>query len=170
MMNSINDFIQKLIPENSVEITASMKLFGQFIGSWEWRGFDYEKDGNKIKTKGKWIFQSVLNGNAIQDIFLFENPFDTQEEYAEYGTSIRFPDGDGWKVIWIGPMNKVIRIFNATEVNNEIILKGKNERNELLNWIFSDLSEDSFHWRGEVSLDNGISWFMYEELDARRRR
>lgn len=168
-----NDFIQSLIIKKShKDIPNSFKLFGQFVGIWEWAGFDYGNDGNKIPTKGKWIFEWVLNGNAIQDVFIFEdqNSNKSQVSFAEYGTTIRFPNNDGntWKSVWVGPMNKVIRIFDAKAIGSEILLEGKNERNKLIRWVFSDITENSFHWRGEYPSDKGVSWLLSEELDARK--
>ncbi len=65
-------------------------------------------------------------------------------------------------------MNKVIRIFEARPVGSEIIMEGKNDSNQPIRWIFSSIAENSFHWRGEHSPDNGNSWILYEELEAKR--
>ncbi len=68
-----DDFIQTLLTAKSLQNTSdSMKLFGQFVGSWDWSGYNYPDDGSKVPTKGKWIFQSALNGMAIQDVFIEE--------------------------------------------------------------------------------------------------
>ncbi len=70
-----DDFIQALLtPQPMQNKSESMKLFGQFVGSWDWAGHDYADDGSKTPTKGRWIFQSVLNGMAIQDVFIFGAP------------------------------------------------------------------------------------------------
>jgi hypothetical protein len=169
------DFFQALLTAKPLQNkSASMKLFGQFVGSWNWTGFDYAGDGSKTPTKGRWIFASVLNGMAIQDVFIFENPNrdEKQAAYAEYGTTLRFPnrDGESWKAVWIGPMNKVARIFEAKAVGGEIVLEGKNESGQPIRWIFSNIMENSFHWRGEYSADNGQSWVLYESLEAKRTK
>jgi len=168
-----DDFIQTLLTAKPLQNKSdSMKLFGQFVGSWEWSGYDYSGDGSKTPTKGRWIFQSVLNGMAIQDVFIFEDPrsVKNQVSYAEYGTTLRFPNSDGetWQAVWVGPMNKVVRIFEAKAIGSEIVLEGKNDKNQPIHWIFSDMTENSFRWRGEYSADNGNSWVLYEELEARR--
>jgi hypothetical protein len=168
-----DDFIQTLLTPMPLQNKSdSMKLFGQFVGSWDWSGYDYSDDGSKTPTKGRWIFASVLNDRAIQDVFIFEEPHSNQNQssYAEYGTTLRFPNSDGksWKAVWVGPMNKIVRIFEAKSVGSEIVLEGKNERNQPIHWIFSNIAENSFHWRGEYSADNGNSWVQYEELDAKR--
>lgn len=175
-----DDFIQTLLTNEPLQNKSdSLQLFAQFIGSWEWTGYDYADDGSKTSTKGRWIFAPVLNGLAIQDVFIFEYPRSAdfsrrggtnQVSYAEYGTTLRFPNSDGqsWKAVWIGPMNKVVRIFEATAVGDEIVLAGKNESNQPIRWIFSNIAKNSFHWRGEYSADNGRSWVLYENLEAKR--
>lgn len=165
------EFYEKLVYNESLE-SDPLELFGQFIGNWEWCGFDYDAEGNKSETTGRWIFETVLNGKAIQDIFTFDNP-DFQKDgkkFMEYGTTIRYPvENDIWKSVWVGPMNKVIRIFDAKSVNNEIVLNSKDEKDDLIRWIFSNIRRNSFHWRGEKSSDNGKTWFLYEELNATRK-
>ncbi len=168
-----DDFIQALLTSKPLQNKSdSMKLFGQFVGSWDWTGYDYSDDGSKTPTKGRWIFESVLNGMAIQDVFIFENSNSDQNQvtYVEYGTTLRFPnsDGESWKAVWVGPMNKVVRIFEAKAVGNEIVLEGKNESDQPIRWVFSDISEDHFNWRGEYSADDGRSWILYEDLEAKR--
>jgi hypothetical protein len=168
-----DDFIQTLLTAKPLKNKPeSMKLFGQFVGSWDWTGYDYSDDGSKTPTKGRWIFESVLNGMAIQDVFIFEDPHGNKDQalYAEYGTTLRFPNNDGetWKAVWVGPMNKAVRIFEARAVGSEIVLEGKNDSNQPIRWIFSNIVENSFHWRGEYSADNGNSWVLYEELNAKR--
>ena len=144
-----DDFIQALLtnrrPQNHPN---SLKLFAQFIGSWDWNGFDYLDDGTRISTRGKWVFEWVLNGNAIQDVFIFEDPHNNTNKlsFIEYGTSIRFPidDGKTWKVVWIGPMNKIVRTFDAKVSGTEIVLDGKNDKGDIVHWIFSKITEFQF--------------------------
>ena len=50
---SSDDFIQLLIDGKSYDRTPdSLKLFAQFIESWDWSGFDYQEDAVKMPTKG----------------------------------------------------------------------------------------------------------------------
>ena len=36
-------------------------------------------------------------------------------------------------------------------------------------WSFTDITPDSFLWLGEVSFDDGITWFLEQEMRATRR-
>jgi hypothetical protein len=157
-------FNRALLANPSQRTVADSMLFRDLIGSWQWTGFDYTEKG-RVPTRGKWIFEIVLNGNAVQDVFIFENP---SGGFLEYGTTIRFPNADGkkWTAVWISPLNKTVRIFTATLVNDDIVMEGTNNNHQPIRWIFSNLQTDSFHWRGEVH--DGRRWVLYEELDARR--
>lgn len=174
MKQIAEDFIQHLLFNNAHESPSdALKLFAQFIGSWDWRGFDYQDDGSKLPTKGKWIFESVLNGRAIQDVFIFEDPHGNtvQASFAEYGTTIRFPNDHGktWTAVWISPLNRVVRILEAKEIGAEIVLESKNAKGDLVRWIFSKITGSTFHWRGERSSNGGKAWTLYEELVAQRK-
>lgn len=151
------------------EASGSMTLFSGLIGSWKWNGFDYTESG-RIPTKGKWIFETVLNGNAVQDVFIFDHADSAANEtkFLEYGTTIRFPNADGntWTAVWISPLNKTVRTFTAKLENDEIVMEGKNDNHRPIRWIFSNLRVDRFHWRGELYDDR--RWVLYEELEARR--
>ena len=172
--DSKDNFIQALLVNKTYQgYPNSLKLFAQFIGSWDWYGFDYLDDGAKILTKGKWVFEWILNGNAIQDVFIFEDPHNNTNHlsFVEYGSTIRFPidDGKTWKVLWVGPMNKVVRIFDAKDSGAEIVLDGRNDKGDIIHWIFSEITESSFHWRGEYSSNSGETWILYEEINAIRK-
>lgn len=172
--DSKGNFIQALLVNRLHQSHPdSLELFAQFVGTWDWSGFDYLEDGTKLPTRGKWIFEWVLNGNAIQDVFIFEDPHNhtKQPAFVEYGTTIRFPMNDGktWKAVWVGPMNKVVRTFDAEVVGTEIVLEGKNDKGDIIHWVFSKITESSFHWRGEYSSNSGESWTLYEEIDAVRK-
>jgi hypothetical protein len=161
------DFVHALLANPSQRTVADSMLFRDLIGSWQWTGFDYTEKG-RVPTRGKWIFEVMLNGNAVQDVFIFENPSGGSPPFLEYGTTIRFPNADGktWTAVWIGPLNKTVREFTARRENDEIIMESENDVHRPIRWIFAHLQADKFHWRGEVH--DGRRWVLYEELDARR--
>ena len=38
-----------------------------------------------------------------------------------------------------------------------------------MRWSFSEITSDSFLWRGEISANNGASWRVNTEFTAKRR-
>ncbi len=168
-----NEFVASLLFDASHTAPRDpLGIFGFLVGNWVWTGTDYRDDGQTVPTKGKWLFEVVLNGKAIQDVFIFENPRagESGQTFTEYGTTVRFPlaDEDHWRAVFIGPMNKVIRVLEGSPAHGEFVFAGRDERGRLIHWVFSDIARTSFHWRGEYSSDAGKSWHVYEELDARR--
>ena len=51
---------------------------------------------------------------------------------------------------------------------DDIVQLGTRADGQLVRWSFSDITENSFLWRGEISADGGVSWRMVTEFTARR--
>ena len=49
-----------------------------------------------------------------------------------------------------------------------IVQLGTRPDGQLLRWSFSEVTQDSFFWRGELSADQGASWRTNVEFTARR--
>jgi hypothetical protein len=152
------------------EHAAGLMLYGQFIGEWELDWIGYADEGPATSARGEWIFSWVLEGRAVQDVWILPHR-DEGAPAGEYGTTIRFydPRSDVWYVTWSGPVNAARRTFVARNVGEEIVQEGTNERGELLKWIFSEITPGSFRWRNERSADGGASWRLVEEMRVRRR-
>ena len=145
----------------------AMQIFGQFVGSWDhtWREFGSEKP---IGGSGEWHFGWVLQGRAVQDVFIAY--YDDGTLY-DYGTTIRAydPQTQAWNVAYCGPVTGSLRTFTARMVDDEIVLEGRSSDGHLVHWIFSEITPATFRWRGEVSRNNGVTWTLYEEMRLQRR-
>jgi hypothetical protein len=143
-----------------------LMLFGQFIGSWSYEGVDYHDDGSRTTNKGQIHFHWVLEGRAIQDVWMETNGSGVPPE--AYGTTIRFydPKTDSWKVTWINPGTGVVYPMIGRQIGSEIVMEATNRNGTLIHWIFSDIKPDSFHWRGEKLVDK--QWRVYEEVFAKK--
>jgi hypothetical protein len=152
-----------------------MMLFGQLVGDWEFDYVGYKPDGSKINTKGEWHFGWVLEGRAVQDVWILYGVADPAKagtaSNLEYGTTVRFydPKIDAWRVVWNGPMNGNQRTFIARKVGDEIVMEGKGD-GSMLRWIFSEIKSQSFHWRDLGSEDEGKTWRLQEEMFVRRSK
>jgi hypothetical protein len=158
-------------PEHATELM----LFGQFVGEWEFEWACYGDTDERVLTEqGEWIFAWVLEGRAIQDVWIIpgRDRRDRPDAPAgEYGTTIRVydPQLDAWLVTWHGPINRARRLFIAREIGSEIVLDGQTEQGHPMRWVFSEITERSFRWSSVVSTDEERTWQLREEMDVRRR-
>jgi len=155
------------------DFADKLQLFGQFVGDWDVDYTDYQHGGTTSQMgKGEIHFAWVLEGRAIQDVWIFPTREDLRRGLPmdEWGTTIRFydPSIDAWKISWHGPVNHVVRILTARPVGDEIWVEGPNLKGQPLRWIFSQITSRSFHWSNFVSEDGGQTWRMQEELEAHR--
>lgn len=155
------------------QLKEKLNLFGQFIGEWDFEWIGYNPDGTTQKVNGEWIFGWVLEGRVIQDVWIIpsrENRGKPGMPEGEYGTTLRFYSAteDKWKVVWVGPARDKLNTFIAQKINDEIILESTNEKNFQMKWIFSEITENSFHWRSIISED-GQEWNLAQEMNVKRK-
>lgn len=151
-----------------------LSLFGQFIGSWEVNIVYYAADNTVArKMQGEWHFGWVLDGRAIQDVWIapkraLRMPGSDGEEY---GATLRFFDAqlNAWRSTWIGPVKGMVRPFIARPMGDEIILDGSFAEGVLTRWIFSDITPDTFHWRAVESRDGWKTHQLQQEMFAARQ-
>jgi len=158
----------------SKELGDASGVYGWLIGSWDVRVIDYE-DGSKQERQGEWHFGWILEGRAIQDVFVVParrlrsafNPI----EGNRYGTTLRIYDRktDAWRVIWNNPVTGVENRLIGKKVGNEIIQEGVEKDGSLIRWSFRDIHADSFHWTGEESHDQGKTWTLSVEFFCVRK-
>lgn len=149
------------------ENADKLMLYGQFVGSWDIDATWYEPSGGSRKGKGQWHFAWILGGRGIQDVlFLSGAP------RHEFGTTLRCYDVavDAWHVSWMQPHGGEFVHLLGRKVGDRIVQEGvgsdpvRRER-----WSFTDITPDSFLWLGEVSFDEGVTWFLEQEMRAIRR-
>ena len=151
------------------ELKEKLMLFGQFIGDWDIIEARYpQPDGTEIMRKGEIHFGWILEGRAIQDVWMIYK--EKLRRVVPAGTTIRFYDHnlDAWHSTWISPSQGVVQTFIARKVNDEIVLEGKTKEGYPENWIFSQIKPTSFHWRSVETHDNGRTWQLTEEMKVRR--
>jgi hypothetical protein len=144
------------------------KLFDHFVGTWETDFTFYAADGTVSKRKGEVLFGWIIDGRALQDIWISY----PKEGERDLGTTIRFYDAKTamWRVVWIYPAGSVITTLTGGAVGDRIVLRGQAADGGLLRWSFNEIRADSFVWRGEVSYNNGETWRLTGEYQMRRRK
>ena len=150
-----------------------LMLFGQFVGSWDLDVTWYEAGAAIRREKGEWHFAWVLEGRAVQDIWIVPPRVErgARSDLYEYGSSMRFYDPaiGGWRSTWIGPMHGVVIPFIARGIGDEIVLEGRHADDDRpMRWVFSEISRERFLWRNTVSSDEGQSWTTQQDFVCRR--
>ena len=143
-----------------------LKLFGQFVGVWDFDLTDFAADGTRSAGSGEWIWGWILQGRAVEDVWILRTG-----KRREYGATIRFYDAarDHWRVCWIAPVSGRFRTFVARAVGNEIVLEGVDDAGQPMRWVFSEITPDSYRWRSIVADDGSEGWRLAVEMRVRRR-
>ncbi len=150
-----------------------LMLFGQFVGSWDLDVTWYEAGSPVRREKGEWHFAWVLEGRAVQDIWIVPPRIErgSRTDLYEYGSSMRFYDPalGAWRSTWIGPMRGGVILFIARGIGDEIVLEGRDAEDERpMRWVFSEIAPDRFLWRNTVSADAGQTWTTQQDFTCRR--
>ena len=146
-------------------IPADMDIYAAVLGDWEITGTESVTDPPKAVTM-KVNFARVLDGRAIQDVWSW-----VADSGFACGTTLRVydPEDRVWRVTWVDPVRRNRVQLEARKVGADIVQLGTNAKGESRRWIFSDIAQNSFTWRGEGSQDGGQTWGLYAEYFARRR-
>ncbi len=154
------------------EHREELMLFGQFVGSWDLVVTDFDDAGEPRRSPGEWHFGWVLEGRAIQDVWIVPSGGrgDPTDPASEYGTAIRVYDaGTGtWQVSWSGPVKRRFLRLNARALGDEIVLSGSHDGADV-RWVFFGIEPDRFRWRNERSVDGGKTWTLTQRMVVTRR-
>lgn len=148
---------------------AEARTFDRVVGTWDADYSLHAEDGSVRHSKGEVRFSWVLDGYALEDMFISypKRPGDERS----IGTTLRFFDSKTgvWRVIFVAPAYGVITTLEGGAEGDRIVLRGKDGDGASLRWSFSDIRDDSFTWRGEISRDGGKTWRLEEEHHMTRR-
>lgn len=141
---------------------VKMATYGWLIGDWAMDATVYGDDGSQHAGKGTIHFGWVLDGRAIQDVWILPGFF--------YGTTLRTydPSLDAWHILWSDPLKQYFTRQIGRARGNDIVQEGRNDAGELVRWSFTDITADLFCWIGERSMDNGANWHRQALFLARR--
>lgn len=161
-------------PQPSKDMADVASDFGWLVGGWEADVFDYDADGAVRTGTGEWWFSWVLEGRAIQDVWispqraLRHNGCMPQTANDRYGTSLRHFDREGelWRIIWTNPVSGAVNWLSGRRDRDRIALMGEDD-GDAIRWCFNDITEQSFIWTGERLGENG-TWRKEAEFRLRR--
>ncbi len=149
------------------EYPDPLMLYGQFVGSWDIEATWYDRAGGSKQGKGEWHFGWILGGRGVQDVL-----FSAGAPPDRFGTTLRCydPEANVWRVTWMQPYGgEFVHLIGrqvGDRIVNEVIGADPSRRER---WSFNEITPDSFLWLGEVSLDDGLTWFCEQEMRGTRR-
>lgn len=162
-MPAPSGFMKALISAGPAADRAEpMKLYGWLIGDWEFDATVHKDDGTTHTGKGEIHFVWALDGRAIIDVWILPGVF--------YGSTLRVydPGIDAWHIHWSDPLKQLYTRQIGRAQGRDIVQEGDMGGGVRLRWSFSEITPNAFRWRGERSMDNGVSWHLQADFRARR--
>ena len=156
-------FIAALVAEGPAPDRAEkMRLYGWLVGRWEMDALLIAEDGSEARGRGEVHAGFVLEGRAIQDVWILPGAF--------FGTTLRVydPGLDAWHILWNDPLKQLYVRQLGRAQGADIVQEGTDEAGIARRWRFSDLTPDSFRWRGEVKASAGAEWRLQADFRVRR--
>jgi hypothetical protein len=145
------------------------RVWDRFVGIWDCDFGFFGDDGSVRHSPGELEFGWVLDGRAVQDLWI-GYPRSGEKERS-IGTSIRWFDETSklWRVVFVNPRFGAFLSVEGGAEGDRIVLRGHDAEGAALRWSFNDIQPNSFTWRGELSHDGGKTWRLQEEHHMKRR-
>ncbi|HWA10410.1 hypothetical protein [Fulvimonas soli] len=159
----------------SPELPASAAaVYGWLVGDWAVDVTDVRPDGSRHTSTGEWHFAWVLEGRAIQDVWIApvraQRRGSVPREHNRYGSSLRYYDDSikAWRVVWINPVSHDQTELVARKVGDSVVQQSSDPDGTFTRWTFTDIKPASFTWLSEYSSDGGRTWQLDAVFKARR--
>jgi hypothetical protein len=174
-MTDTSTFVRALVsPGPRAGSEKKLDLYGRFVGAWEFEAKRWTGDGKVLSGRGEIHFDWVLEGRAVQDIWILParnaGPTPSLGPWTFYGTTLRLydPGQDAWHIFWSDPRNQYYSRQLGRAEGDRIVQTGNDGLGDSVRWSFADITENSFRWLGERSHDGGRTWRLEVEFLARR--
>lgn len=142
----MGEFINVLVSKGKSNLIPEKdNLYGQFVGEWDFEWVDNQGTTGERHVQGEWIFAWVLEGTAIQDVFICPSRKARIKDYqpdAAYATAVRMynPNTEAWDILYT-------ELGGATQLEgkregNRIVQTEINEKN--IQWVFSEITTYAF--------------------------
>jgi hypothetical protein len=147
------------------------QVLARLVGTWDVAYTDFAKDGKAIHRTGEFIVGWVLDGRAIQDLWIV-NPSGKRQDREVY-TDLHYfdPKTRTWRATFVDPEHGSEARFTGGPVGNDrFVLETQDMNSKQTRWSFNDIRPDSFVWRDEASRDGGKTWRLQSEYQMKRHR
>lgn len=161
-------------PQRAPELADADDTFDFLIGSRDLEAILYGPIGQTQRSRGELHVSWVLEGRAMQDLFIFPRRPDRASGVPargdRYATTIRTYDRtlQAWRLDFINPA--------APETSAQLIARRKGEGIEMegklfdgtpIRWRYVTVEPTSFHYTAERLREHG-TWELYLELFGTR--
>jgi hypothetical protein len=155
---------------------TELELYAWLVGQWDFDVTTTPEDGTTHRGHGEIHAGWVLQGRAIQDVWMIPRLRDRQPGIEPlpgagnwYGTTLRIydPELDAWRILWNDPATNFFTQQIGRAQGSDIVQEGPDPRGGSSCWTFSEIKSDSFHWTAEHAPDDR-NW--RREVDIRARR
>jgi hypothetical protein len=155
-------------------LADKLSLYGRFVGSWALDIEFYPLGAPSCRAEGEWHFAWVLDGKAIQDVWIFPARrlrSGDGEPWHRYGSTFRWydPTIDAWHITYFDPSRPSELRQLGRAVGNDIVQIGEDHRGLQRRWRFLEVTDRTFRWVGDVSWDKGASFTLEMQMQAQRR-
>ena len=168
------DFALALVcGERHPAISEADDIYAPLLGSWTVMTRDVLEDGSEVLGEGEWIFGRVLDGRAVQDVWIAparqvrgNAPRHPRERY---GSSMRTfdPASKRWQVTWFNPVSGAFDVLHARVEEGKIVQLGSGSTGTCIEWTFEHIGPTDFHWVGRSRGKDG-KWRLNAEFLGRR--
>ena len=172
-----SSFVQVLHADGPDPARATeLALYSWIVGRWEMDVTTILEDGTTHRGRGEIHAGWVLQGLAIQDVWMVPRLRDRQPGIEPlpgagnwYGTTLRIYDRelDAWRILWSDPATNFFTQQIGRARGPDIVQTGPDPRGGSMRWVFSEIEPNSFHWTAEHAPDDR-DW--RREVDIRARR
>lgn len=163
-------FVEALVSkERNPLLPEEYDWYAPLLGDWDFDYYDGPKE-NRRHVKGEWLFRRALDGMAIEDLFICPSRATREENPqpdGEYGAAIRMfnPEKRCYDMTYVCETHTV-----SLEIRKEKECIACTVREDPTNkWVFSEITENTFHWRNVTVLGNG-EWRTNADVYAKRRK
>jgi hypothetical protein len=162
--------------DRSPDIPESADVYGWLCGSWDlavlrYRGIDVSAQG----LTGEVHAARVLEGRAVQDVWIMPRHADRaappDRAMNMFGTTLRSwdPATRVWRIAWTNPVSGHYELQSGNWDGADILQTGRRVDGAQTRWRFTEITADSFHWRGEALYPDQGEWKLEGEFLAKRR-
>ncbi|MGX1927986.1 hypothetical protein [Flagellimonas sp. 2504JD4-2] len=147
--------------------------WGQLVGDWDIVVEMVNASGEVQQSfDGEWNWFYVMNGMAIQDVFILPKRKDQKEQdNLFYGVGLRIYNEklDKWQTAYVDTSNRQIDVGEAVSTKEKITLFETNDKKEKIRITYFDFQENTFKWQQEVFNEDKKTWQITQLIRATRK-